>query len=72
MRVKTGTKEVVLENRPNGTFLVDAGYFKAIIQIRAKTPAEKFESVRMVIIQNGLVFTEKLEKNVRKELNYWS
>jgi hypothetical protein len=42
--------------------------FRERVQIRAKTPEEKFNTIRQLILEKGLVFTEKIEKMVRKEL----
>jgi hypothetical protein len=66
MRFKKRKKEPLIRKRPDGNISLDFGGSEVIIQIRAETPEEQLEAVRMIILAKGLVFTEKIEKNVRK------
>ncbi|HEY7162908.1 MAG TPA: hypothetical protein VH815_16725 [Acidobacteriota bacterium] len=54
----------------DGTVAIFAKNFKRVLFVRHKTPSEKFESVRKVILQEGYVFTEKVEKMTRKEVGF--
>jgi hypothetical protein len=65
-----GKKPVVIRRRPDGSLELILEGFSDKIQIWANTPEEKFEAVREQILKKGLVFTEKIEKLVRKELNF--
>ena len=64
--------EVTVRRHKNGIMSIETDDFYAEIQIRAETPAEKYEIVRAAILRKGLVFTEKVEKQLRKELNFWA
>jgi hypothetical protein len=62
--------ERVLSVRRNqdGTMTISAGGYRESVEIRSKTPWEKYEAVRWAILTAGFAFTEDVEELVRKEL----
>lgn len=60
--------EVRLRLEPDGLLTITNGKFYRAIDVRDKTPAEKLEAVRWVLLLEGVVFTEKIEKIVIKAL----
>lgn len=69
MGVKPKQKGLSIERGRNGTIELFNDSFWAEIEIRALPPQKKFEAVRTAILEKGLVFTEKIEKKLRRELN---
>lgn len=69
MRRKRLKLKVVITNNNDGTITINSDGFSKTVWIRAKTGEQKFESVRTAILEEGLVFSEKIEKMVRRELN---
>jgi hypothetical protein len=60
--------EVKITKNTDGTVTIESSGFSRKIWIRAKSPLEKVEAVRAVILEEGLVFTEKIERMAQKEL----
>jgi transglutaminase-like putative cysteine protease len=52
----------------DGTMTIRSGKYKESVEIRSKTPFEKFEAVKWAILTAGFAFTEEVEEIVRKEL----
>jgi hypothetical protein len=63
-----GKNEVEIRKNGEGIITVVGPHFHRFIDIRAKTGKEQFEAVRALILEEGLVFTEKIEKLARKKL----
>jgi hypothetical protein len=68
--VRKDKMQVFIQKNSDGTWNVGTGGFSRTLWIRALTPEKKFEAVREAILEEGLVFTEKMEKKIKKELNF--
>ena len=68
---KKNEKTLSVRRHKNGTITIESESFSEKIQIRAQTPRQKYDTVREAILAKGYVFTGKIEKMVRKEVNFW-
>lgn len=64
-----GKKTLSVRKNSDGTVTISAGRYKESIEIRSKTPSEKLEAVRWVILTVGLVYSKDVENMVKDELN---
>lgn len=59
---------LVICKNSNGTCTVTYGQFSETVQIRALTPEKKIQAVRDAILALGLVYSDKIERMVAREL----
>jgi hypothetical protein len=63
-----GEKTISVRKSKSGIVTIKSGGYVESIDVRMKTPPQKFEAVRWAILTAGFVFTEDIEKMVRNEL----
>lgn len=61
-------KSFTIRKSKNGIVTIKSGGYIESIDVRDKTPPQKFERIRWAILTAGFAFTEDVEKMVRKEL----
>lgn len=62
------TKPLSVCKNANGTVTVSDDRYTTVVDIRKRPPKEGLEAVRWAVLMGGYVYTEKIEKMVRKEL----
>jgi len=67
-----GKQKVRLKKNKDGTVSIFfAAYsFSKELDVGTLSPEEKFNAIRWTILNQGFVFTEKIEREVRKLINY--
>ena len=64
-------KTLSVRKNADGTVTIKSGGYVENIDVRAKTPWQKYDAVKWAILTAGYVFTGEIEKMVRKELDWW-
>lgn len=70
-RLTIAKPKLKIKKKENGNVIItdECGYNRTVV-VRILTPWEKIEAIRVAILEAGFVWSERVEKQVRKELNY--
>jgi zona occludens toxin (predicted ATPase) len=61
-------KTLSVRRNADGTVTIRSERYRESVDVRSKTPWEKYEAVKWAIITAGFTFSEEVEELVRKEL----
>lgn len=61
-------KSLIVRKNSDGTFTIRADHYVEHIDLRAKTPDQKYESIKWAILTAGFAFSPQIERIVRHEV----
>jgi|RhiMethySRZTD1v2_1073278.scaffolds.fasta_scaffold23651_4 hypothetical protein len=66
-----GVRTLNIRRNADGTVTISSGGYKESINVREKTPEEKYDAVKWAILTAGFAYSEQIEELVREELGFW-